>query len=198
MPVVRRRRRAFYDPHELPEIVALQAHWREIRDEVVPAMAAVGRELRRPEDESWILPLLPEPEDRGHFADAVCARARTYVPLTARLCGAIPYLVAYAISKMVPGKHVTSHSHWNPFLTAIVCLQDGGGSYLVVDDQRHDYRDGNLVIFDYTLPHEAKNEGTADRYVLLLGIDRRLVTSAASSSTTASRSDFRSPSSSSD
>jgi aspartyl/asparaginyl beta-hydroxylase (cupin superfamily) len=196
VPLVRRQRRAFYDPRAFPEIVALQSHWREIRDEVLPAMAAVARELGRPDDQSWILPLLPEPEDRGHFADAICARARAYVPLTARLAGSIPYAVAYAISKMVPGKHVTSHSHWNPFLTAIVCLQDGGDSHLLVDGQRHDYRDGNLVIFDYTLPHEAKNEGHADRYVLLLGIDRRLVSSAASSSTTASRSGAVAPSSS--
>lgn len=173
--VIRRPRRAFYSPAAFPEVVALQARWREIRDEVIPAMAAIGRELRRPEDESWILPLLPEPEDRGTFADAVCARARALVPVTERLAGSIPYLIAYAISKMVPGKHVTSHTHWNPFLTAIVCLQDGGGSYLLVDGARHDYRDGNLVIFDYTLPHEAKNEGTAARYVLLLGIDPRLV-----------------------
>lgn len=181
---VRRRRRPFYAPTAFPAIVELQARWQEIRDEAIPTMTAMGRELRRPPDESWILPLLPEPEDRGAFADAVCARARAAMPVTAALAGSIPYLVAYAISKMVAGKHVTSHSHWNPFLTAIVCLQDGGGSHLLVDGARHEYRDGNLVIFDYTLPHEARNEGTHDRYVLLLGIDKRLVRNSDTSSAT--------------
>lgn len=171
----RRRRPAYFEAAGFPAVKALTAYTEAIREEAILVMTDAGRSLNKRDDESWILPVVPEPEDRGVLSDAVCARARSLAPTTAALVSAIPYVTAYAISKLVPGKHIAPHSHWNPFLSAILCLQGGSGCYLIVDGLRHQYEDGGLVIFDYTLVHEARNEGREARFALLVAIDRRSV-----------------------
>jgi aspartyl/asparaginyl beta-hydroxylase (cupin superfamily) len=45
----------------------------------------------------------------------------------------------------------------------------------VVNGERCTFRDGEYVVFDYTLPHYSKNEGSDDRIVLLMIIDPALV-----------------------
>jgi aspartyl/asparaginyl beta-hydroxylase (cupin superfamily) len=42
---------------------------------------------------------------------------------------------------------------------------------LIVGGERHDFKTGEVTLFDYTLPHEVKNEGTEERIVLLVVID---------------------------
>lgn len=165
-----RRRRALYPPAWFPELRAVQEAWREIRDESVPAIARAAAELGRTAG-SWILPLRAEPEDHDVIDERVCAEARALTPRTTALVARVPYVIAWAVSVLTPGTRIASHTHWNPYLSAILTLHDGGGSYLLVDGHRHDYVDGNLVVFDYTLPHEAHNVGSAPRYVLLMAID---------------------------
>jgi len=171
----RGRRRAFFAAGDFPELVELQREWPTIRDEARQALDTLGPVLGHPVGHSWILPLVPEAEDQDLIPAEVCARARELAPIATARCSAVPYVVAFAFSRLVPGKHIALHTHWNPYLSGILTLDDGGAnSHILVDGQRHDFVDGDLMLFDYTLPHESKNEGERDRIVMLMIIDRRL------------------------
>ncbi len=168
-------RRTFYAAGEFPELVELQREWPTIRDEARQALDELGPVLGHPASQSWILPLVPEAEDAHLIPAEVYARARALAPIATARCSAIAYVVAFAFSRLVAGTHIAQHAHWNPYLTGILTLDDGGAnSHIVVAGQRHDFVDGDLMLFDYTLPHESKNEGEGDRIVMLMIIDRRL------------------------
>lgn len=172
--MTRRRRRAFHDVASYPEIAALASYWRTIAEEARTALDMVGDRLGHPREHSWILPVVPEPEDRSLVPDAVTREARTLAPQTVALAEAIPWVVGFAFSKLAPGKHVAPHYHAVPNLNALLCLDDGGrGSYLNVDGHRHDFVEGEFVIFDYTLEHEARNVGPRDRLALIVIFDPR-------------------------
>lgn len=178
----RRRRRAFYLPAEFSELAVVQARWRELRDEAVSALTLVGPRLGIDSSQTYILPLVAEAQDRDLIPDAVCAEARALSPLAMSLTSEVPYAIGCAFSRLTPGKHIAPHYHATPYLTAILCLDDGGGgSHILVDGQRRDFVNGELTIFDYTLEHESRNEGTRDRIVLLLLIDPRRVRSTRAS-----------------
>jgi aspartyl/asparaginyl beta-hydroxylase (cupin superfamily) len=150
----------------------VREQWRSILPEALATTRALGPRLAHLGD-SYILPLLPEPEDRNDIADELYAEARALAPFTTQLVGQIPYLVAYAFSKLVAGRKIPLHEHWNPYLVAILCLQHGGASHISVGGERREFVDGEIVMFDYTLPHESKNDGTDDRYVMLMVVDPR-------------------------
>ncbi len=118
--------------------------------------------------------MLPEDEDRQVLPhDTWCANRRL-VPKTTEILAAVPALEAYAFSALKPNGHIRPHRHTNAFVTAALCLQHGGNSYIVVGGERRDYRDGELIIFDYTLEHEVFNLGSKERIVLLMLLDNRM------------------------
>lgn len=165
------RRRAFYDWQTYPQLGAVQAAWPTLRDEARITMSQLGHLLGEQASSSYILPIVPEAEDRTVYPEALYAQARQLAPVTTQVVSAVPYVNAFAFSRLAPGKHIAEHEHWNPHLVAILCLQSGGSSHIIVDGQRRDFHDGEIILFDYTLPHESKNEGTTERIVLLMIID---------------------------
>jgi aspartyl/asparaginyl beta-hydroxylase (cupin superfamily) len=165
------RRRAFYDPAIYPQLARVEEKWPAIRDEARIVLDTLGHLLSS--DSSYILPLVPEVEDRSLFPDEIYARARQLAPLTTEIVGNLPGVIAFAFSRLARGKHIPEHEHWNPYLVAILCLQGGGQSHIIVGGQRRDFEDGKTILFDYTVPHQSKNEGEQDRIVLLMMIDPR-------------------------
>lgn len=165
------RRRAYYDWAAYPQLEAVRAAWPTLRAEARTALDELGHFLGGQASSSYILPLRPEAEDRTVYPEELYSRACALAPETTRLVSAVPYVVAFAYSRLQPGKHIPLHEHWNPHLVAILCLQNGGSSHIIVDGQRRDFHDGELLIFDYTLPHESTNEGTDERIVLLMIMD---------------------------
>jgi aspartyl/asparaginyl beta-hydroxylase (cupin superfamily) len=167
------KRPAFFPPESLPWLAEIQPHWPAIREEARRALAALEEQLG---DEtggpSWILPLVPEPEDEHVFKPEVLSRARELSPVTVGLMAKAPAVAAYAFAKLAAGTHIPEHDHWNPYFTAMLCLQDGGGSHLIVNGERRDFKTGAIVLFDYTLPHEVRNTGHEDRLVLLMLVPR--------------------------
>lgn len=168
-----KKRTCFFPESDYPALAAVQAEWRTIRDEAKVALATLGQRLGSQVGPSWILPLVPEGEDRHVFTEDVCRTARELAPITTAAVQRLPFVIAFAFSKLAPGTHIPLHEHWNPYLTAILCLQDAGTSHITVNGERRHFHDGELVLFDYTLPHEVWNEGTVDRLVLLMLVDRR-------------------------
>jgi beta-hydroxylase len=168
-------RRAFYSTDDYPLLETVRKEWQTIRDEAKVALATLEAQLGdKTGGPSWILPLIPEAEDEHMFTEDVWRKARELSPVTCSLVQKLPFVIAFAFSKLVPGTKIPLHEHWNPYLTAILCLQDADGkTHITVNGERRHFHDGEYVFFDYTLPHESVNEGTVDRIVMLLLVDRR-------------------------
>jgi len=166
-------RPAFPSLASFPELATVREHWCQIRDEANVALDTIGALLGDAVAPSWILPLVPEDEDRHTFEDWVYERACELAPTAVRAARSVPYVLAFAFSKLVAGQRIAPHRHWNPYLTAILCLQGGAGCHILVGGERRDFVDGELVLFDYRLTHEVANEGTTDRIAMLLLIDPR-------------------------
>ena len=158
-----------------PELCAVQAEWQTIREEAIGSLESMTyiRDNRVRPQEWKVLPLMPEEEDRRIIPEEICRQSRRLAPRTIQLVESVPKLKAYAFSVLRPQGHIRPHRHTNPYVTASLCLQSGGESYIIVDGQRRDYRDGEIIIFDYTRTHEVVNRGNDDRIVLLISVDNR-------------------------
>lgn len=160
-----------------PELEQIASRYEVIRDEALAARAAMMNILdSRARPGTWrVLPLLAENEDRGVVPDSICRANRCLAPETTKMIRAtLPRVEAYSFSALEANGHIRPHRHTNLFVTAALCLQDGGNSYIVVDGRRRQYRDGEVIVFDYTLQHEAFNLGPNARIVLLMLLDNRM------------------------
>lgn len=167
---------AFQPMSAYPELSPIQAAWQEIRGE---ALASLDRmtfiEDERTEPRSWkVLPLLPEDEDRGVFPEGALEESRALAKRTVAIVErSAPTIAAYAFSALRPGGFIRAHTHNNAYVTASLCLDGGSGASIVVDGQRRDYVDGEMIIFDYRLVHEVVHKGDRARVVLLLLLEDR-------------------------
>ena len=162
-----------------PELSALFAGWRIIRDEALGSIdQMIGVDDERSERGAWrALPLMPEEEDRPFVPEQICQRGRALAPHTVRLVEELPSLRGFAFSLLRPRCRIRPHRHDNAYVTASLCLQSGGRSYICVDGEKRDYQEGEIIIFDYRLTHEIVNQGDDDRIALLVLLDVRDVQS---------------------
>jgi aspartyl/asparaginyl beta-hydroxylase (cupin superfamily) len=124
---------------------------------------------------AWhVLPLKVEAEDATVMSDGLCQANQRLAPDTCNLLSAIPTIKAYAFSILQPTGHILPHSHENPFVTAMLCLKDGGNAFIRVNGESKYFKEGELIIFDYTKTHEVINNGLHDRMVLLMLLENRL------------------------
>jgi hypothetical protein len=160
-----------------PELAEVSAQFDAIRTEILPLRSAMTEVTDdRVQPGAWrILPLLAEAEDRAAVPDQFCLANRRLAPRSAQILSAVPELHAYSFSALAPGGHIRLHRHRNPFVTAALCLQDGGASYIVVAGERQDFRTRETIIFDYTMEHEVVNLGPAERVILLMLLNNRML-----------------------
>ena len=164
-----------FEPAEAyPELPELAANWRTIRDEALLSIAAMMTITdSRAEAGEWkILPLMVQDEDRCVVSDESCAAFRRFAPQTVKLAAGIPALRAYAFSLVEPYGRIKAHRHRNPFVSASLCLQGGGHSEIVVDGDRREFHDGEIVIFDYRRLHEVVNHGDKPRIALIVALEK--------------------------
>ena len=153
-----------------PELAIVQRSWPEIREEALalrPDMIWIEDERTR--GHTWAFgPLVPEEEDRDDVLDALSARLRERAPFTMRLMATIPELLACGFSMLCAGERIGLHAHPNQFLTAMLGLAGGSACTVRVGAESRPIRPGDLLLFDYSLPHEVVNAGPDDRLVLLM------------------------------
>lgn len=166
------RRRPYYDLTPYPEVAALAGARSKFLADAHAVFAGLHHRFASL-GASYILPLVPEPEDSNEVSDEVFASARRLAPFTTEAVGRIPYVVSYGFSRVAPGGEIPEHDHWNPYLVALMCLATGDGCHILVGGQRRDFVVGETVLFDYTLPHAVMNPSAEERVVLLCVIDPR-------------------------
>lgn len=90
-------------------------------------------------------------------------------PLTAALVHSVPGLFIAGFSILRPGCVILPHvgytdSVWRSHL-GLICPP---GAWIEVGGQRHDWCEGESVVFDDTYSHHAVNDGDSDRVILIV------------------------------
>lgn len=104
-------------------------------------------------------------ENAARFPATMAALARLPIP---RIAGRSPMAL---FSRLTPGAHIQPHH--GLLNTRLIChlpIVAPSGCGLRVGADTHEWRDGELVIFDDSFEHEAWNRGTATRTVLLFEV----------------------------
>jgi ornithine lipid ester-linked acyl 2-hydroxylase len=172
---------AIVDKAAFPWIAALEAHWREIRDEAVairtgdiPSLGDISFDHGRiAADRRWKSLFL---KGYGYRMEANCARA----PVTARLIEQVPGLVTASFSVMEAGGHIPRH--WGmtkgmlTYHLALKVPRDREKCRIHIEgaDGLHviAWEEGQSFVFDDMCNHEVWNETDDDRYLLLIQVKR--------------------------
>jgi ornithine lipid ester-linked acyl 2-hydroxylase len=172
---------AIVDKAAFPWITALEAHWREIRDEAVairtgdiPSLGDISFDHGRiAADRRWKSLFL---KGYGYRMEANCARA----PVTARLIEQVPGLVTASFSVMEAGGHIPRH--WGmtkgmlTYHLALKVPRDREKCRIHIEgaDGLHviAWEEGQSFVFDDMCNHEVWNETDEDRYLLLIQVKR--------------------------
>ena len=114
--------------------------------------------------------------DKGApVADRVARYPATYRAIAdnAPLCDIPGRAPSIMFSRLAAGAHIPPHT--GVVNTRLIChlpLVIPGAGYLRVGNQRRPWTEGELLVFDDTVEHEARNESDADRLVLIFDIWR--------------------------
>ena len=158
----------FVDPSRFAFVGALEARWREIRDEC----------LALPDDsfEPWVQ---REMYGEGWSVYGLIAfgtpipAALARCPRTAAALTAIPNLTTAGFSRLAPGARIDAHVGWvKTVFRAHLGLVVPEGCALRVGDETRPWREGHVLVFDDTALHEAWNSSKRARTVLLFDFVR--------------------------
>jgi aspartyl/asparaginyl beta-hydroxylase (cupin superfamily) len=163
----------FIDPHTYPFTAMLAANWKTIRDE--HANIPSGGYKAWPEkflyDHGW--------DVFGFYAfgrrlDKNCALC----PETAHLIEQIPGMVTAGFSALEPGTHIRPHKGYTTQVLRchLGLVVPAEGCALRVASETRPWREGECLVFDDTVEHEAWNRSDMRRVVLLLDFTREGVT----------------------
>lgn len=105
----------------------------------------------------------------GKRIDENCARC----PVTTRLVEAIPGMTTAGFSALAPGTRIAPHTGYTSrVLRCHLGLVVPPGCALRVGRETRTWEEGRCLVFDDTVRHEAWNEGTSRRVVLLVDFRR--------------------------
>jgi aspartyl/asparaginyl beta-hydroxylase (cupin superfamily) len=158
-----------------PELKVVKNHFKEIKEEVLSLRSKMTyiNDVRVDTDVWNIFPLLPEEEDRSVISEEIWKNNQLLAPKSTKILSSIEALKAYSFSSLSVGGHIRPHKHDNNFVTAILCIQDGGNSYIIVKDEKKNFKNNEILVFDYKQEHEVYNKGNNDRIVLLMLLENR-------------------------
>ncbi|MEU3117178.1 aspartyl/asparaginyl beta-hydroxylase domain-containing protein [Micromonospora chalcea] len=158
----------FVDQRRFPFLADLRAQWEVIRDECL----ALPRETYQP----WVQ---REMYGQGWSVYGLVAfgkrieEALDACPHTASALTKVPHLTTAGFSRMAPGTHIKPHQGWvTTVYRAHLGLVVPEDCALRVGDETRQWSEGESLVFDDTVTHEAWNYGSSDRIVLLFDFAR--------------------------
>lgn len=168
---------AFIDKKLFPELAALQANWKIIRDEALAVDAAQKISASSNYNDIGFNSFFKTGWRRFYLKwyDAPHPSAEALCPVTTRLLQGIPTVKAAMFAQLPPGASLVRHR--DPYAGSIryhlgLVTPDDPKCYIDVDGQHYYWRDGEVVLFDETYIHYAKNETDKSRIVLFCDIER--------------------------
>lgn len=165
---------AIWDPIRFDWSQRIEEGWPEIRSEV-EALLEGPSEIPHIEDVTGGIPqgnIGPWRSfvlmHQGRWMDWNCDRC----PRTAELVRSIPGLTMAGFSVLEPGTHITEHRGPNKgalrYQLGVIVPGVLGDCRIRVGEEMLLWREGEGVVFDFTVPHEAWNDSDAIRVLLML------------------------------
>jgi aspartyl/asparaginyl beta-hydroxylase (cupin superfamily) len=167
------------DPALFPWAEEFRAGWQKMRDEVevqmrnraaLPSFQDISPDQYRiSPDDLWKTFVF---WGFGHRSELNCGLC----PETAGALARVPRLESAFFSILAPGKHVPRHRGVTKGMVrchlALKVPKDADDCVMDVGGVRCTWREGELLFFDDTYPHEVWNDTTEDRAVLLFDFER--------------------------
>jgi ornithine lipid ester-linked acyl 2-hydroxylase len=164
---------------QFPFTAALEANWREIRDEAVeimkfrtaiPLFEEVSTDQKKiSRSSTWRTFFL---YGFGEPITGACKRA----PATAALLARIPNLQNAFLSILEPGSHIPPHEGLTKGLLTchlgLIVPRDRDNCRIRIENEVQHWDEGRVMIFDDTRTHEVWNNTDEIRVVLLFHVDR--------------------------
>ena len=171
--------RPVHDPSQFPWTTMLEAHWREMRDELdailehreaLPSFHDIAEDASTiSQDDNWKTFFL---YGYGEKAEENCARC----PRTTEIIEQVPGMTTAFFSILSPGKHIPAHR--GPYKgvlryhLGLKVPEPAEQCRIRVDDQIVHWEEGDSMIFDDTYNHEVWNETDGERAILFLDVKR--------------------------
>jgi aspartyl/asparaginyl beta-hydroxylase (cupin superfamily) len=174
--------RPWYEPSDYPELERisqkLAAFYPEVREEYLrattkaatnPLVRYPSSELRNTEGDSWAGYTL---WNRGRFTSGASKLFPSTVGLVHELEAELfPVTGEVVFLRLRPGTRLPAHcDSTNLQLTCHLGIEVPEGCGIRVGEEARTWREGSTLFFDHSFEHEAWNEGTSDRTVLLLNL----------------------------
>jgi beta-hydroxylase len=169
----------YLDLESFPELQAIAARWREIAQE--------GRRLL----EAGAVTAATGANDLGfhtffkrgwtrfylHWYGETPPSARQSCPVTTAILKAAPSIKGAMFAFLPPGASLGRHR--DPFAGSLrfhlgLDTPNDDACWIEVDGERHSWRDGEGLLFDETYVHEARNNTSRGRLILLADVERPL------------------------
>lgn len=158
----------FLSTEQFPFVRQLEDHWQLIREEclALPATSFEPWVQREMYGDGWTVYGLIAFGERIEPALRTC-------PRTAELLAAVPGLTTAGFSRLSPGAHIAPHVGWvHTVYRAHLGLVVPAGCAIRVGAETRSWRDGESLVFDDTVEHEAWNRSSEPRTVLLFDFRR--------------------------
>lgn len=165
---------AVWDPATFEWTAEVERAWPQIRDEVqsllthrkeIPHIEDVTGGIPQGNDGVWRTFVLMH---QGVWIDWNCSRC----PNTTAVVKRIPQLSMAGFSVLEPGTHITEHRGPNKgalrYQLGVIVPGERGDCRIRVGDEMIHWADGESVVFDFTVRHEAWNDTSETRVLLML------------------------------
>jgi beta-hydroxylase len=162
-----------------PELAALGAHWKEIRDEALKLSEGGHIRAASSYNDIGFNSFFRTGWKRFYLKwyGEDLASAREQCPRTVELLAAIPGVKGAMFASLPPGSRLVRHR--DPYAGSLryhlgLWTPNSPDCYIEVDGQRYHWRDGEAVIFDETFIHHAENTTDHQRVILFCDVERPL------------------------
>ncbi|MDB6063218.1 MAG: aspartyl/asparaginyl beta-hydroxylase [Verrucomicrobiaceae bacterium] len=169
----------YIDVTQFPDLLPLQQHWQEIRDEAIQLMHGGHVKASSQYNDIGFNSFFKSGWKRFYLKwyDDSHPSAKVLCPKTVALLQQIPGVKAAMFTELPPGSRLVRHR--DPYAGSLryhlgLITPNSDGCYIDVDGERYSWRDGESVMFDETFIHYAENTTQQDRLILFCDIERPL------------------------
>jgi beta-hydroxylase len=171
--------RPYIDPADFPELAPLQANWQTIRDEALALYEGGRITVATGYNDVGFNSFFKTGWTRFYLTwyGETLPSAQQACPRTLALLQSIPSVKAAMFAVLPPG--ATLQRHRDPYAGSLryhlgLRTANAPECFIEVDGERRFWRDGEVLMFDETFIHYARNETAVQRIILFCDVERPL------------------------
>lgn len=171
--------KAYIDPADFPQLAPLAAHWETIRDECLAVARDGAVKAADGYTDAGFNSFFRTGWKRFYLSwyGTSHPSARERCPRTMALLDSIPDVKAAMFALLPPGAKLVRHR--DPYAGSVryhlgLATPNSDACFIEVDGEPRSWRDGEVLMFDETFIHSARNDTDTDRLILFCDVRRPL------------------------